>query len=99
MIAEAVSKVKAAADRAREDRKRQEPAVGQPASEIVHSMVTPGPEYRKAASQAAKVTGANPHYVADVKAIKKVAPDLLPKIRSGEMTVPQAMAWVRATCT
>ncbi len=47
--------------------------------------------YGKAREQAAKTTGANAHYVADVKRIADKLPDLLPKMKAGEVTMTEAL--------
>lgn len=47
-------------------------------------------EKGQARDQAAAITGANPRYIQDAKKIKREAPDLIPEIQSGAMTIPQA---------
>lgn len=49
----------------------------------------------KAAEQAAAIVGTNRQYVSDAKKIEKTAPDLLPKVRSGEITIPEAKREIR----
>ena len=44
----------------------------------------------KATTQAAKLTGTNRQYVSDAKAIKEKAPEIAAKVKSGELTLPQA---------
>ena len=44
-----------------------------------------------ARDQAAKMVGTNPRYVSDAKRIAKEAPELVEKMRSGQLTVPAAM--------
>jgi len=44
----------------------------------------------KARDKAAKRVGTNPHYVSDVKAIKQVAPDLVPLMRDDKLTIAEA---------
>lgn len=45
---------------------------------------------QKATHQAAKLTGTNRQYVSDAKAIKEKAPEIAAKVKSGELTLPQA---------
>jgi len=45
---------------------------------------------RNAVAEAAEIFNTNPRYVQDAKKIKKDAPDLSSKVRSGELTIPQA---------
>lgn len=44
----------------------------------------------KAANQAAKLTGTNRQYVSDAKSIKEKSPEIAAKVKSGELTLPQA---------
>lgn len=46
----------------------------------------------KSRDHAAKALGTSARYVSDVKALAKKAPHLVPKIKSGELTVPDAKA-------
>lgn len=45
---------------------------------------------KKATHQAAKLTGTNRQYVSDAKSIKEKAPEIAAKVKSGELTLPQA---------
>ncbi|MGA7235638.1 MAG: MT-A70 family methyltransferase [Bryobacteraceae bacterium] len=54
------------------------------------------PDPGQARDKAAKVVGANPHYVSDVKALKQSAPEVYELVASGELTVPEAKAAVKA---
>lgn len=49
-----------------------------------------------ASAKAAKLTGANSHYVADVKAFKRDAPELYTRIERGELKIPEAKAALKA---
>ena len=49
----------------------------------------------EAREQAADLFGTNRQYVQDAKAIQKRRPDLLDKVRTGELTIPQAKAAVK----
>lgn len=49
----------------------------------------------ESAEQAARLVGTNRQYVRDVKHIRAAAPELLPKITAGEMTVPEAKTAIR----
>lgn len=52
---------------------------------------SPRPESQpKAAQKAAEALGTNRQYVSDAKKIAEQAPDLLPKVHSGELNIPQA---------
>lgn len=44
----------------------------------------------KSRDKAADLFGVNSHYIQDAKAIKESRPDLLDKVKSGELTIPQA---------
>lgn len=52
------------------------------------------PEPRKARDEAAAAVGVSPRYVQDAKRVKREAPDLAPKVRSGEITLGAALATV-----
>ena len=47
-------------------------------------------EQGKARDKAAELFNTNPRYVQDAKKIRREAPDLSPRVRSGELTIPQA---------
>lgn len=49
----------------------------------------------KARNQAAKIVGAGSRYVSDAKKIQQQAPELLEKIKAGNLTLPQARREVR----
>lgn len=49
-----------------------------------------GSDSGEAREKAAAAVGVNPRYVSDVKNIERNAPELIAKIESGEMTIPQA---------
>lgn len=49
----------------------------------------------KASEQAARMVGTNRQYVSDAKNIVDKAPELIDKVRSGELTIPQAMHQLR----
>lgn len=49
----------------------------------------------KAAEQAAKLVGTNRQYVSDAKQIAQTAPELLEKVRVGDMTIPEAKKLAR----
>ena len=51
-------------------------------------MVMPKITHKPPAAQAAKAIGTNRQYVADVKAIKAAAPELIPQIKASTLTVP-----------
>lgn len=55
----------------------------------------PQPDQPKARDQAAALTGTSGRYVQDAKKVKEKAPELLDKVKAGEMTLPQAKAEVR----
>jgi len=57
--------------------------------------ISPPSEQGKAREQAAAMTGTNARYVSDAKKIQQQAPELLPKIASGEMTIPDARREVK----
>lgn len=48
-----------------------------------------------ARDQAAAATGTNPRYVSDAKRIAEQAPELLARVKAGELTIPQAKAELR----
>jgi hypothetical protein len=50
----------------------------------------PPQEQGKARDLAAKMIGANPHYVTDAKKIERDAPELLDEVIQGKLTIPQA---------
>ena len=50
----------------------------------------PPSEKGKATEKAAKAVGVNPRYVSDAKAIEKASPEIAQKVRSGEMSIPEA---------
>lgn len=50
----------------------------------------PGPERADARDHAAAAVGVNPRYVSDAKAIKESAPEVFEKVKSGEMSIPEA---------
>jgi hypothetical protein len=52
--------------------------------------LSPGKNERTAAAQAAKIAGSNRTYVYDVQKIKRIAPELIPQIAAGTLTIPQA---------
>jgi hypothetical protein len=52
--------------------------------------IIPKSEPIHAAEQAAAIVGTNPRYVTDAKAIQQKAPDIADRVRSGELTIPQA---------
>lgn len=49
----------------------------------------------EATAQAAKITGTSRSYVADAKSVMKKAPDLFDKVKTGEITLPQAKQEVK----
>ena len=49
-----------------------------------------------AAKQAAKMTGANPHYVVDAKKIQTMAPEVLEEVKQGMLTIPPSPSLCRA---
>jgi N6-adenosine-specific RNA methylase IME4 len=53
-------------------------------------------EVGEAREQAAAIVGTNRQYVSDAKKIEKEAPDLLPKVRDGKITIPEAKREVNA---
>jgi len=52
-------------------------------------------EQPKARDEAAVITGTNRQYVSDAKVIQEKAPDLLERVKSGEITIPQAKREIR----
>jgi len=52
--------------------------------------IFPQPETGRAKEYAAELFGTNPHYVQDAKAIQERRPDLIEKVKTGELTIPQA---------
>jgi hypothetical protein len=68
------------------DRQRQSQGRGK---KVAHECAT-FPGNAKASQVAARLTKSNSRYVEAVKAIRKSAPELLGKIRSGQLTVPDA---------
>jgi N6-adenosine-specific RNA methylase IME4 len=57
--------------------------------------IVPPSDAGKARDQAAAAIGVNPHYVSDAKAVESNAPDLLPQVLAGTMTIPEAKRTVR----
>jgi N6-adenosine-specific RNA methylase IME4 len=53
-------------------------------------------ETGKAAVLAAKAAGANPHYVADVKALRTQNPEIYMRVVNGELKIPEAKAALKA---
>lgn len=56
---------------------------------------SPKPTEDKARTQAAKLLGVNDRYVQDAKKIQQQAPELLEKVKAGELTLPQARMEVK----
>lgn len=52
-------------------------------------------EGKKARDQAASDFGVNPRYIQDAKKVKKEAPQVYEKVKSGEMSIPQAVKTVK----
>ena len=50
---------------------------------------------KKAREQAGKTVGVSGRYVQDAKKVKEEAPDLLPKVEAGEITLPEAKKEIR----
>ncbi len=48
------------------------------------------PPSEKSRDKAAELTGANPRYVSDAKRISEEAPETFEKVKSGEMSIPEA---------
>ena len=59
--------------------------------------IFPYSEHEKGTARdfAAKAVGANPRYIQDAKRIKATAPELLPKIAAGSMSIPEAKREMR----
>jgi N6-adenosine-specific RNA methylase IME4/ParB-like chromosome segregation protein Spo0J len=57
--------------------------------------IVPQAEQGKAREQAAERTGTNARYVSDAKKIQQAAPELLQRVASGEMSIPQARREVK----
>jgi len=56
----------------------------------------PDPNARTAVGQAAKLLGTNRQYVSDAKKLTAERPDLAEKVRSGEMSIPEAKKAINA---
>lgn len=54
-----------------------------------------GTEEASARADAARATGANPHYVSDAKKLQAKAPEVFAAVKRGEKTIPQAMRATR----
>jgi N6-adenosine-specific RNA methylase IME4 len=50
----------------------------------------------RAAEQAAAIVGSNRQYISDAKKLEKEAPELLSKVRAGEITIPEAKREISA---
>jgi N6-adenosine-specific RNA methylase IME4/ParB-like chromosome segregation protein Spo0J len=59
------------------------------------SQIIDYPDTGKAAEKAAKVTGANRQYVADVKALRRNAPAIYERLVSRDLTIPEAKQAVK----
>lgn len=55
-----------------------------------HREIIPSDEKGKASEKAAELTGANARYVSDAKRIAEEAPETFEKVKSGEMSIPEA---------
>ena len=51
--------------------------------------IIPEPE-KQSRDKAASAVGVNPRYVSDAKAIKEKSPEVFEKVKSGELTIPEA---------
>lgn len=91
VIALAVEKAlsEEAAQRRAAGLKQNQTDEGEGADTVVERFPQRGDEGR-AAVQAAQMVGTNAHYVTDAKKIEQNAPDLLEKVRAGEMSIPEA---------
>lgn len=58
--------------------------------ENIHERIHESEPHKQSLQLAAEATGTNMKYVSDIKAISKKAPELLQKIESGSMTIPEA---------
>lgn len=58
-------------------------------------IIDQGGRNAQASEQAARMVGTNRQYVSDAKRIEQGAPDLIDKVRSGEMTIPKAVQTMR----
>lgn len=63
---------------------------GKPANGTLANSLAKPSHSGRAAEQAAKATGTNRQYVTDAKSIKAKSPEIAAKIKSGELTIPQA---------
>lgn len=74
--------------------KQQPSKSSQAAVSVQEKVPEPGPA-PQARDEAAKLTGTNSKYVSDAKAVKEKAPDLFDKVKSGEITLPQAKVEIK----
>lgn len=74
-----------------EAKKRQAHGQTAPGKTLPERIPEPSVWTGEAREQAADAVGVNPRYVSDAKRISEQAPELVPKMRAGEITVPQAM--------
>lgn len=77
-----------------EAKERQRTAGGDRKSEeyqeSVNQKIDEREQSKQSLDQAAEMAGTNRQYVSDIKAISKKAPELLPKIEAGTLTIPEA---------
>lgn len=70
------------------DRQRQQALINQPQSLKVE--LFPPLEKRKARDHAAVAFGTNPRYIQDAKKLEDESPELFERVKTGEITIPQA---------
>lgn len=85
-------KVEKCADAAKEQPRETDGKLGHKPSRVDQIVEQPGvrPKPDRAAEMAAKATGANPSYVADIKKLNATHPDLADDVKAGKKTVPEA---------
>jgi ParB-like chromosome segregation protein Spo0J len=64
--------------------------INQPQAKVQNVEIIPPLEKAKARDKAAESVGVNPRYISDVKAIAQERPEMVEKIKAGEITIPAA---------
>jgi hypothetical protein len=74
---------------AAEAKKRQAPGRTAPGKTLVERFPEAS-DTGEVREKAAKMVGANPHYVTDAKKIEQDAPEILEQVKQGKLSIPQA---------